>query len=78
MYARWLLLFSILASLNFVATSLVPIYWFLRDIGIDILNPADEIVLRVIGARPDVIPVIDGLRASDYVLGQVTHNFPAR
>jgi serine/threonine protein kinase len=78
MYARWLLVFSILASLNVVATSLVPIYWFLRDIGIGVLNPADEITLRLIGAKPDVIPLIDNLRASDYVLGQVAHNFPAR
>jgi hypothetical protein len=78
MYARWLLVFSILASLNFVATSLVPIYWFLRDVGIGILNPANEVALRVIGAKPDVIPLIDNLRASDYILGQVGHNFPAR
>lgn len=78
MYARWLLVFSRIASINFYITLFVPFYWFLRDIGIDILNPADELVLKVIGARPDFIPLIDNLRASDYHLGLVGANLPAR
>lgn len=78
MYARWLLIFSVIASIDYYITAGVCIYWFLRDIGIDILNPADEIFLRLIGARSDFIPLIDSLRRPDYHLGQVWTNLPAR
>lgn len=78
MYARWLLIFSMVASFGYVVTSLVCVYWFFRDIGIGITSPADELVLHAIGAKPDFIPLIDNLRHADYQLGNVWQNLPAR
>ncbi|MGH4019858.1 MAG: hypothetical protein ACRDT0_11600 [Pseudonocardiaceae bacterium] len=78
MHGRWLLTFSILASINFYITAFVSVFWFLRDVGIDILNPTGQVALRVLGADPNSIPLIDNLRQSDYQLGQVTENLPAR
>lgn len=78
MHARWLLTFSVLSSISFALSLTVCVYWFLRDIGIDVLGPADQLVLRLLGARPDVIPLLDDLRRPGYELGRVWENLPAR
>lgn len=46
--------------------------------GIDILSPPIQMVLHLIGVDANGVPIIDGLRQSDYRLGQVEDNFPAR
>lgn len=78
MYARWLLSFSVASSIVYVLTFGASAYWFLRDIGVGITNPADEIVLRLIGGNPNFLPVIDNLRHADYHIGDLGQNFPAR
>lgn len=78
MYARWLLVFSVLAAFNYFVTAFVCISWFWRDIGIDILSPPIQAVLRLMGVDSQGVPIIDDLRQSDYQLGQVEDNFPAR
>jgi serine/threonine protein kinase len=78
MHARWLLPFSVLASASYFVATLVCIFWIFRDIGIDILNPASQAVLRAFGANPNAIPFVDSLRQSDYRLGEVWNNLPAR
>jgi serine/threonine protein kinase len=78
MYARWLLVFSMLAAFNYFVTAFVCISWFWRDIGIDILSPPIQVVLRLIGVGSNGVPIIDDLRQPDYRLGQVGDNFPAR
>jgi serine/threonine protein kinase len=78
MYARWLLSFSVLSSFVYFVTSVTCVYWFFRDIGVGITNPAGDIFLRLIHANPDSIPIIDNIRLPDYHIGQVWHNLPAR
>ncbi|MGH7930601.1 MAG: hypothetical protein ACREQV_22755, partial [Candidatus Binatia bacterium] len=78
MYARWLLMFSVLAAFNYFITAFVCISWFWRDIGIDILSPPIQVILRLIGVDANGVPIIDDLRQPDYHLGQVEDNFPAR
>lgn len=78
MYARWLLSFSILSSFVYVVTSVACVYWFFRDIGVGITNPIGDITLQLIGAKPGVLPIVDDLRRSDYHIGDVWHNLPAR
>ncbi|MGH8602052.1 MAG: hypothetical protein ACREXR_04535, partial [Gammaproteobacteria bacterium] len=78
MHARWLLVFSVLAAFNYFITAFVCISWFWRDIGIDILSPTIQAALRLIGVASNGVPIIDGLRQTDYQLGQVEDNFPAR
>lgn len=78
MYARWLLVFSLLSALNYFITASVCISWFWRDIGFDVLSPPIQSVLRLIGVNSDGIPFIDQLRAPDYHVGAVEANLPAR
>ena len=78
MHARWLLVFSMLAAFNYFITAFVCISWFWRDIGIDILSPPLQVVLRLIGVDSNGVPIIDSLRQPDYQLGRVADNFPAR
>ncbi|TCO61992.1 hypothetical protein [Actinocrispum wychmicini] len=78
MYARWLIFFSRLAAINFWVSTAVCVYWLYRDVGIDILNPGQQAVLKLIGARSDAIPLIDDLRQPSYRLGDVLTNLPAR
>ncbi|TDV56475.1 hypothetical protein [Actinophytocola oryzae] len=78
MHARWLLVFSVLASVNLYVCCTVCVYWFLRDVGIDVLNPQSQAFLRLVGARPDTIPLVDDLRQSGYELGNLAENTPAR
>jgi serine/threonine protein kinase len=78
MYARWLLVFSRLAAINFWVTAMVCVYWLFRDVGIDILNPQQQVVLKLMGAQPNAIPLIDDLRQPDYRLGDIVANLPAR
>lgn len=76
MHARWLLAFSIFAAFNYFITAFVCISWFWRDIGIDILSPPIQVVLRLVGVDSSGVPLIDDLR--QYQLGQVVNNLPAR
>lgn len=78
MYARWLLSFSVLASFVYLVTSVACVYWFYRDIGVGITDPAGDIFLTLVHADPNSIPIIDNLRLPDYHIGQVAHNLPAR
>jgi serine/threonine protein kinase len=78
MHARWLLVFSALAAFNYLITTFVCISWFWRDVGIDILSPPIQVVLRLMGVDSSGVPIIDGLRQSDYRLGLLAENFPAR
>lgn len=78
MYARWLLSFSVLSSFVYVVTSVTCVYWFFRDIGVGVTDPAGDIFLKLVHANPDSIPFIDNLRLADYHIGQVSHNLPAR
>lgn len=78
MYARWLLSFSMVSSSVYFVTSVVCVYWFLRDIGVGITSPAGSIFLKFVHANPNSIPIIDNLRLADYHIGQVSHNLPAR
>lgn len=78
MHARWLLVFSTLSAFNYFITAFVCISWFWRDIGIDILSPPIQGVFRLIGVDSNGVPIIDDLRQSDYQLGQVEDNLPAR
>jgi hypothetical protein len=68
----------VLSSFVYLVTSVTCIYWFLRDIGVGVTNPADDIFLKFIHANPNSIPIIDNLRLADYHIGQVRHNLPAR
>ncbi|MFD0201891.1 MULTISPECIES: hypothetical protein [Saccharothrix] len=78
MHARWLLFFSVVSSLSYFVSATVCVLWFLRDIGIDVLGPPVQLLLRPLDVRPDVIPLVDDLRVPDYRLGQVWENLPAR
>ncbi|MBV8539813.1 MAG: hypothetical protein JO364_20045 [Pseudonocardiales bacterium] len=78
MHARWLLVFSMLAAFNYLITASVCISWFWRDLGFGILSPPVHVVMRLIGVDSNGIPIIDDLRQSDYQLGRVGENFPAR
>lgn len=78
MHARLLLVFSLLAAANYFITASVCILWFWRDLGIDILSPLIQVVLRLVGVDANGVPIIDGLRQPDYQLGQVVDNLPAR
>ncbi|MEV8441405.1 hypothetical protein AB0425_28835 [Actinosynnema sp. NPDC051121] len=78
MHARWLLFFSVVSSLSYFVSTTVCVLWFLRDIGIDVLGPPVQLLLRPLDVRPNVIPLIDDLRVPDYRLGRVWENLPAR
>jgi serine/threonine protein kinase len=77
-YARWLLGFSVVASASCYVSAAVCLIWFLRDLGIGILNPAGELVYRVAGIDQNWIPIVDGLRVDTYKLGDIGGNLPAR
>ncbi|MBB5957123.1 serine/threonine protein kinase [Saccharothrix tamanrassetensis] len=78
MHARWLLFFSVVSSLSYFTSTTVCVLWFLRDIGIDVLGPPVQLVLRPWDVPPGVIPLVDDLRVPDYKLGLVWENLPAR
>lgn len=78
MYSRWLLGFSRLAAINFWVTATVCVYWLFRDIGIDVLNPQQQVVLKLAGVQANAIPLLDDLRRPDYQLGDIGQNLPAR
>ncbi|RKT55719.1 protein kinase domain-containing protein [Saccharothrix australiensis] len=80
MHARWLLFFSVVSSLSYFVSATVCVLWFLRDLGIDVLGPPVQLLLRPWDVPPDVIPLVDDLRAPDYRLGKehVWENLPAR
>lgn len=78
MHARWLHVFSILASINFYVTTLVCFNWLLRDMGVDIINPVVQATLRMMDVRWESIPLVDSLRRSDYKIGNLEANLPAR
>lgn len=77
-YARWLLGFSFVASVSCYISAAVCLLWFLRDIGIGILNPAGELTYRLLGMDQSWIPILDDLRVDTYRLGDIGGNLPAR
>ncbi|MFI9816317.1 hypothetical protein [Saccharothrix variisporea] len=78
MHARWLLWFSVVSSLSYFVSATVCVLWFLRDVGIDVLGPPVQLLLRPFNVQPNVIPFVDDLRVPDYKIGQVWENLPAR
>jgi serine/threonine protein kinase len=77
-YARWLLGFSLVASVSCYLSGLVCLLWLLRDFGIGILNPVGEAAFKAFGLTQAWIPGIDDLRVSGYDLGNIEDNLPAR
>lgn len=57
MHARLLLVFSLLAATNYFITASVCILWFWRDLGIDILSPLIQVVLRLVGVDANGVPI---------------------
>ncbi|MBW4716422.1 protein kinase domain-containing protein [Saccharothrix obliqua] len=80
MHARWLLFFSVVSSLSYFLSFTVCVLWYLRDLGIDVLGPPIQLLLRPWDVPPGVIPFVDDLRVPGYQLGgeSVRANLPAR
>lgn len=78
LYARYLLTFAVICAISWYVTGGLVVAWTLRDFGIGVAPRQVEIAQIIRNEDPNVIPILDDLRAPGYRIGDLENNLPAR